>query len=340
MSIALKRNYNLYISKAANGSQSTGNTVQLLVKDFSFNQRSNIDKVSRETLNAAQERTVDPYIRSIAPVNFSFTTYIKPLVSTNVTSPEEYLWVSLMGSDLITNSPTQATIDFADGNVGSLHELTLWFTNPNFSDTSYRIDNAIVDSATISFDVNDIATIEWEGRGLALLRDSDGPSNSADRTAVTECVKNKLSTITLQTGDSPSTVYTVALTGGSIKFENNCKFYNTSQLGKTVVPNGHYTGNREISGDLNFYFKHGTSWSADLYDAILSNADSDTYESTYYADITINIGGTTEPYIQVNIPKAILEIPEINFEEALTISVPFTAQEESNNYSSVIYYAT
>ena len=213
MSIVFKRNYNIYISKAANGSQSTGNTVQLRVKDFSFNQSANIDKVNRNPMDPTTERVTQPFVSTVAPVTFSFTTYIKPLVSTNVTSPEEYLWVSLLGSDTISNSPTNSTIDFADGNVGSLHELTLWFEDPNNSDASYRIDNAVVDSAKIDFDINDIATIEWQGRGLTLIRDSDGPSNSNDRTAVTECVKNRLSTITLGVLPGP-TNYTLALTGG------------------------------------------------------------------------------------------------------------------------------
>ena len=342
MSIVLKRNYEFYISKSTSAPFNSSNTVKLLVKDFSFNRASNTDKAERKTLDANQERIVTPFISVVSPVTFSFSTYIKPLVDTNVTSPEEYLWTSLMGNDTIAGSPnstpTSSTIDFSEGNVGSLHELTLWFTDPNSTDFSYRIDNAIVDSARISFDINDIATIEWEGRALDIVRQTPPPPGSfTDRTAVTECLKNRFSTITTQLGGEAT--YTVALTGGSIDIKNNCEFYNQSQLGKTTIPIGHYTGNREISGNLDFYVKQGTSLSADLYDLILNNADADNYESTYYANITINIGGTVDPYVQVNVPRAILEIPRINFEEALTMGVPFLAQEGTGNYSTVIYNA-
>ena len=66
-------------------------------------------------------------------------------------------------------------------------------------------------------------------------------------------LKTRLSTISLELGGA--TTYTVALTGGSINFENNNTFHNRTQLGETTVPVGHYTGNREITGDLDFYLR-------------------------------------------------------------------------------------
>jgi hypothetical protein len=335
--VILKRNYDVYISKAPDATADSTNTVKLLVTDLSFNQASSLTQVGRETLDATQERVVAPHTSDVAPVNFSLTTYILPLVDTNVTSPEEYLWTSLMGSDSIAGSPnstpTSSTIDFSEGNVGSLHNLTLWFIDPNNSDASYRLDNAIIDSATIDFDINSIASITWEGRALTLSRDSIPPSGAIDRTTVDNCIKTRLSTITFDS-------YTLALTGGSIKFENNVQFYGRSQLGKTTTPVGHYTQNRTITGNLTFYMKQGTNLSADLYDTILSNADADNYETTNAADITINVGGTTAPYIAIDVPRAILEIPNLQFDEIISLDVPFTAKEGTGFYSSVIYYAT
>ena len=342
MSIALKRNYNIYVSKAPDATADSSNTVQLLVKDFNFNRVSSTSKFQRNTLESTQERTVDPYVTTVAPVSFSLTTYILPLVDTNVTSPEEYLWTSLMGKDTIAGSPnstpTSSTIDFSEGNVGSLQELTLWFVDPNNSDLNYRIDNAIIDEAVIDFDINGIASIKWEGRGLNLVADSFPPSGAVDRTSVTSYIKNRLSTISLSV-NSGFITYTVALTGGSIRFNNNCQFYNRQELGKTVIPVDHYTGNREITGNLQFYVKSGTNLSGDLYEDIQNNANTDNYENQWEADITINIGGTTTPRITVDVPRAILDIPKLNFNEIVVMDVPFTAQEGTNFYSSVIYYA-
>ncbi len=340
MSIALKRSYNIYVSKSTSSPFDNSNTVQLLVRDFSFNTSSILDRASRETIDPNQERTTIPFIQSIAPVSFSFSTYILPLVDTNVTSPEEYLWTSLMGNDSIAGSPnstpTSSTIDFAEGNVGTLHELTLWFHDPNNSDVSYRINNAIIDSARISFDINGIAMIEWQGRALEMTRVSFSDT-SEDRTNVTSYLKNRLSTITMEL--ATATTYTVALTGGSINIDNNVQFYGRSKIGQTTTPVGHYTGNRDITGNLNFYLKAGTNFSADLYETLLINSDSTIYESQYSANITINIGGTTTPYIEINVPRAILEIPRLRFDETVSMDVPFTAKEGTGNYSTITYYA-
>ena len=328
-----KRDTNIYISKADNASANSTNTVDITVKDFSFNQRSSMEVVGRQTFDATENRGVDPHISAVSPISFSFVTYINPLVDTNVTSPEEYLWVSLMGSDSLTSNPTSSTIDFANGNVKELQNLTLWFDRPNHTEGNYRLDNAVVDSADISFGLNDIAEIRWSGRALAITEDSTPPT-STDRTGESACLKNKLSTILLNVN---SINYNMALIGGGIRINNNNTFYGRGELGKTTVPTGHYTGKRSISGSLNFYLKVGTDTSVDLFNELLNNAASTTFESTYLANITVNIGGATAPNIQVNVPQALLDIGQQGFSEVITVDIPFTAKEESGSYSTIIY---
>ena len=335
MAVFLKRNTNIYISTAAQGSANASNTAQLNVKDFSFNQSANIVEVGRETIDPDQERTLKPYIDRINPVDFSFTTYILPMLQGTVTSPEENLWISLIGStSAISSNASSSVLDFSQGNVPELQNLTIWFDDPNNTEGNYRIDNAIVDSADISFDINGIAEIQWRGRGLSLVDDGLPPS-STDRTGQTNYLKNKLSTISLT---SNSVSYAVALTGGRLRVENKVNFYGRSQIGKTSTPVGHYTGNRAISGTLNFYLKSGTNSTVDLFNEILRDASSDTYESTYLTDITINVGGTTNPRIQIDIPASIMNIPRLNLNEVFTIEVPFLAQEETGSYVSVTYF--
>lgn len=335
MAVFLKRNTNIYISTAAQGSANASNTAQLNVKDFSFNQSANIVEVGRETIDPDQERTLKPYIDRINPVDFSFTTYILPMLQGTVTSPEENLWISLIGStSAISSNASSSVLDFSQGNVPELQNLTIWFDDPNNTEGNYRIDNAIVDSADISFDINGIAEIQWRGRGLSLVDDGLPPS-STDRTGQTNYLKNKLSTISLI---SNGVSYAVALTGGRLRVENKVNFYGRSQIGKTSTPVGHYTGNRAISGTLNFYLKSGTNSTVDLFNEILTNASSDTYESTYLTDITINVGGTTNPRIQIDIPASIMNIPRLNLNEVFTIEVPFLAQEETGSYVSVTYF--
>lgn len=334
MAVYYKRNTDIYISKADNASANATNTVLLNVKDFSYNQTSNTVEVGRDTLDPTQERTTDPHLAVISPVNFTFTTYVLSTVDTNVTSPEEYLWVSLMGSDNLTSTPTQSTIDFADGNVAELQNLTLWFDQPTQSEGNYRIDNAIVDSATITFDINGIAEVQWSGRALSIIQDNTPPAFT-DRTGLTNYIKNRLTTMTLNMN---AVSYTLALTGGSVKIDNSVQFYGRSKMGETTKPVGHYTGNRRISGNLDFYMKSGTGESVDLFNELLNNADNNDYESTHLAAITIYPGGATNtPRLTITIPQALLDLGRQDFNELIQVSVPFVVKEEASNYFSVIY---
>lgn len=336
MSLYFKHTTDIYISKVSDSSANAGNTVLLNVKDFSFNQSSNVEIVGRNTLNPNQERTVDPYLSTISPVSFSFVTYILPIKpGATVTSPEEYLWTSLLGDDTIpgNSGATTSTIDFADGNVSSLHELTLWFYDSSKTEGNYRIDNAIIDTATINFDINGIAEIEWRGRALDIFEDNSPPTPT-DLRNQSNYLKNKLSTLSVVSGST----FNVALIGGSIEIDNKNSFYGRNILGQTTVPTGHYTGNREITGTLQIYLRSGTDRSVDLFNQILTNANSNTYETSFLANITINIGGNTSPqYVQVNLPQVLFGIPEQNFDDVISLNLPFTAKEESGSYCSIIY---
>ena len=46
---------------------------------------------------------------------------------------------------------------------------------------------------------------------------------------------------------------------------------------------------------------------------------------------------TGAPYLTIDIPQSILNIPRINTREIFKINVPFVAQEETGNYLSVIH---
>lgn len=339
MTVYFKRNTNIYISKVPEASANATNTVLLNVKDFSYNRTSRVEEVSRETLNPTQERIIDPYVTVFSPVEFTFTTYILSTVDTNVTSPEEYLWTSLMGADTIPGSPNStpvfSRIDFSDGNVSTLPELTLWFDQPNQTEGNYRIDNAIVDSATINFDINGIAEIQWMGRGLTLVEDNTPPA-ATDRTNIVNYIKNKLSTIVVNMN---AINYTLALIGGSIRIENNVQFYGRTILGQTTSPEGHFTNNRKISGNVEFYMRSGTNESVDLFNQILTNANSTTYETNYLAIMVIHIGGSTNtPRVSIAIPQALLELGRQNFGEVISVNIPFIVKEETNNYMTITYY--
>ena len=329
-----KNNTGIYISKAADGSQTTANTVKVNVKDFSFNQVSNMDIISRDTVDATQERINNAYVQEVFPVSFSFVTYIEPILDTNVTSPEEFLWVSLMGADTVSNTPSSSVIDFSDGNVKELQNLTLWFHRSGHNKGNYRLNNAVIDSATINFDINNLAEIQWQGRALAMVPDETPPILFTDRTDAEPCIKTKLTTISVGLN---TTNYNLALVGGSINISNNNIFYGRPKLGQTTIPEGHYTGNRAVRGSFNFYLKDNSQSSADLYNTVLAAAKTSNYESIFKANATVTVGGSLNSNIVVNIPELLFEVGRQNFNDVISINMPFVAQESTGNYMSVQY---
>jgi hypothetical protein len=332
-----KRTTNIFISKESFDNANATNTVQLSVKDFSYNRRSSSVNIGRETLDPTQARIVKPTVTVVAPVEFNLTTYVLPLVDSNspgyVTSPEEYLWVSLLGADSLTSNSTSSTIDFEDGNVGTLQNLTLWFNQTDKFDGNYRLENAVIDSATINFDINGIAEVQWKGSALDITSVTLPPA-ATDRTLETGYIKNRVSPISL-TMDTVS--YNLALTGGNIRFDNKNSYYGRTRLGETTVTTGHFTGNREVSGSIELYVKADTDSSVGLFDAIKDNIENNNYEATHLANITIDLGGATAPNLQLNIPQAILNMGNQSFDELYRVSIPFTAQEETGDYCSVVY---
>ena len=329
-----KRDAVVKISSEPDATADVTNTIKLRVKDFSWNQTSQSASQSRHTLYTLQDRGSMHYVDSLNPITFNFTTYILPMVDTNVTSPEEYLWLSLMGDPAgISSNSTSSTIDFASGNVSQLHNLTIWVDQPSKTEGNFRLNNAIVDSAEINFDINNIAEIKWSGRALSTTSDNNPPS-SIDRGDEVGYLKNKLSTMSVTIN---TVSYTLILTGGSLTVNNNNSYYSRRQIGKVTAPAGSYTGHRVISGNVKSYFKSGASQSADIWRVINNNIIDDDYESTFLVDATINIGGASAPNVQLVLPAILFDKASINFDEVYSLTVPFKLQEQSGSYMSVIY---
>lgn len=329
----LKRNANIYVSTGTNITADSSNTDLIRVSDFSFNREVFAQDVSRDTLDVNQERSVKTFIEAVAPVNFSFKTYITPYLDSFTTSVEEKLWIGLLG--VASQSPTgsNVTYSFSASNKQRLDELTIWVHYPNETFGSYRLENCVIDSATISFDLNSIAEIEWQGRALNLTGDSTPPTYT-DRSIYAGCLKNKFSTIAL----NMNTVdFTLALTGGYITIDNNNIFYGRKKLGQSTSPEGHYSGNRTIKGELNFYSRSGTARSGSLLNTIYGTMATASYEATYLTTITINIGGINYPRATINIPSALIDNNSQEFGDIITTKFAFTAQETNGNYVSVVY---
>jgi len=118
MALNLVRNSKVFfttnLDTAANGYRvlSTGftaaNTSELQVLDgFSFSQNTNNDKVTIAEAGVAPVRGERSFNTSLAPVDFSFSTYIRPFnTGTAVTAEESVLWNALFSDQDISTANT------------------------------------------------------------------------------------------------------------------------------------------------------------------------------------------------------------------------------------------
>ncbi len=87
------------ITETASNNFSATNTFEIQVLDgFSFSQNTNSEQVTVSEAGTAPVRGQRSFNTSLAPVDFSFSTYIRPKLSTNVICEESVLWNALLGT--------------------------------------------------------------------------------------------------------------------------------------------------------------------------------------------------------------------------------------------------
>ncbi len=129
MALNLVRNSRVYFTTntaAATGAVlatglSASNTFELQVQDgFSFSQTTNQDTVSINEAGATPNRGSRSFNTSLAPVEFSFTTYVRPYKpSTTVTAEEQTLWNALLGVSPIATPVSIGTTPVFTRTAGS-----------------------------------------------------------------------------------------------------------------------------------------------------------------------------------------------------------------------------
>lgn len=383
MALQFTRNAKVYIVDTTTVSN---NCWQVNVLDgFSFGQTVNSTEITVNEAGATSRRARLLFNDSLAPAEWSFATYVRPYINTTaspdqVRAPEAVLWAMLMGADGYTpatgvfdyngsaiNTPGEGlstpisnnVFDFSQSNQSSFSEG--WEIIVAFEDginkQYYKLDKAVVNSATIDFDIEGIATIQWSGfasniidLGTALT----GADNTNVSAAITDgldescaIIRNRISTVDLTRSDtSPDLTYTVVLTGGSFTIENNITYLTPEELGVVNQPCVNITGTRSISGNLTCYLDNKTEsptyYSGDLFGDLV--ADTTTVRNVF--NMSVNIGGTTAstPRLYLDLPTAHLEVPAIGVEDLITLDIAFHGQVaggdvDLTNEATIIYNA-
>lgn len=205
----------------------------------------------------------------------------------------------------------------------------------------YTIDNCVLDSATIDFGLDGIATVQWSGKGTRLTYQASATISSANPavfggsgigtgTAVarvdsstSKYITNKLSTMTLISNiqGSGGTTYTVPLTGGSFTIANNVSYVVPNNLAVVNQPIGYFTGSRSISGNLTAYLRVGTNFSAQLLNDVIAQGSETKFK------IQIEVGGASNGvHVDFRMNGCVLQVPTVETGDVMSTTINFNAQ--------------
>jgi hypothetical protein len=280
---------------------------------------------------------------------------------------EEVLWALLAGADTYTDtsgsadpafqrsssdviafstSASGSTINFGQSNKTTLGTADFEFIL-NSGDTSedkvYKITECVVNEVTIDFDLDGIATAQWSGFGTLITDEASTPTAttvSEDATATDNMIRNRLSAVTI-TGASPSQVYDITLTGGSITISNNITYLTPETLGQVNTPLGHVTGTRTVTGTLNCYLNNESAAanSTGLFEDMVE--DNKSSRKTSF-DVALFIGGETGsgvlngPGMKITMPTCHFEIPTHNFDDIISLETAFHALPSTHDGTNEI----
>ena len=330
---------------------------------FSFSQATNTSEI---TLNEMSNTSGDSrrgrqmFTDSYAPAEWSFSTYARPFASAGSGAGaadsaakhhavEEVLWALMVGAATYSSfSFTGFTADTTDLDIsfGSSNKTTLGTADIYFvlggarsgTKTTYKITGCCVNEASLDFDIDGIATINWSGMGTIINEDSAPTATVYEAVSSTSnFIRNRLTTLAMTTaddhllatgesadGDSDVETYDLVLTGGNITISNNMTFLTPETLGVVNQPLGHVTGTRSVSGSFTCYLdqESGQTKSADLFERIIE--DTDTITNNF--DLTFKIGGASAtPRIELAMSDCHLEVPAHSIDDVISLETNFHA---------------
>lgn len=120
MAVNLSRNTKVYFTTnvdavtgvITNGGFTAANTIEIQVMDgYKFTQSTNQQTIQIKEAGQTPNRGQRSFNTELAPADWSFTTYIRPRVSTGVvTCAEKYLWNALAGAKALNTAASPTTI--------------------------------------------------------------------------------------------------------------------------------------------------------------------------------------------------------------------------------------
>jgi len=169
---------------------------------FSFSQANNTSEITlseMESTTGASRRGRRAFNDSLSAGEWSFSTYVRPFqaagatlgtgsadASAEVHAVEEVLWAMMAGADtysagaytrtanavsgpVITPAGSESSITFAESNRSTFTTANIYFVLGDSSRTVIKLKDAVVNEASIDFEIDGIATINWSGQCSEVL---------------------------------------------------------------------------------------------------------------------------------------------------------------------------
>lgn len=348
---------------------------------FSFSQATNATEITLNEMSnssGVSRRARQMFTDSYAPAEWSFSTYMRPIVATPAAtngwedtgsdaihhSVEEPLWANFVAANSftpssgttesawasgVTGTTSGTTYDFDSSNTTTLGTYDLFFvlggcgvdeSSTAFAAASgqsiYKIADAVGNTASIDFDIDGIAMINWSGFGKIISDEATLDLTSAtlikeggEASDTGNFIRNRLTSLAVTgsgTGNFAAS-YSVVLTGGNITFENNITYLTPETLCTVNQPIGHVTGTRSVSGNFTCYLNSDSSGasSVDLFEDIIES----TAVVTNSFGLTFTIGGATAPKVVITLADCHLEVPTHSIDDVISVETNFHALPSS-----------
>ena len=343
---------------------------------FSFSQGTNTSEITLNEMadgSGNSRRSRQLFTDSYAPAEWSFQTYLRPLIATagatngwegsgsdaHHHAVEEALWAAFMGaatftktsgateaawSDTVTNSTSNVVFDFTGSEVPALGTFDLFFemgATQGSAETFYKLANCVVSSVSIDFDIDGIATATWSGNASMITDESalaSGTLISEGTTSTGNFIRNRLTQLAVTAADTT----TFAGAGSGV--------YNLVLTGGNITMENNITYlTPETLGVVNQPLGHvtGTRSVTGSFTCYLNNetgGSADLFEDLIEANTVVtnsfntvfSIGGTTAstPRVKIDLPKCHFEVPSHSIDDIISLDVAFHALPASVDPSS------
>lgn len=347
MALHFSRDTKVYLEKS-------GQIWEIPVLDgFSFSQATNASEITlNEMANSAgaSRRARQMFNDSYAPAEWSFASYMRPnsaglpaedalwasFVSNTASAASASTWTSSNSAVSSSASDGSWTVTMADSNKTTVGTFDLYFVmgaaqdaDANYSTdtatTIYKLEQCVANEASIDFEIDGIATINWSGFGKIITEASSLDASAAVARSISSTsnfIRNRLTSLTasVDVGNGAKN-YDITLTGGNITFNNNITYLTPETLGVVNQPLDHVTGTRNIGGNFTCYLDTSASSSVDLFEDIIEA----TTDITNSSNLVFSIGGASDPKVVVTMPNCHLEVPQHSVEDVISLETTFHA---------------